>query len=248
MSKNSIVLLILSGVLTGLVACNGGGFTLPSGTQCPLGWNPVPLDVAPDRKISLDAAKNDQTVKQGNAAIQAMRPGIYAYQRADFFYVENPVTSNHKPVTLAVQDLPAAGVSHPSVACIRNSKANMNGYSAQADGVSEMVVTKDPTTGEIKIAATTRHFSFNITHGMIKVDDPVKADQPVSNPDDVYKQGTKPVDYFMIQNAANDFEIRTSYLAADGATYALSVHMTFTPAPVPPAPAPTPAPAAVPQN
>lgn len=238
MSKISIVLLVLSGTFAGLVACNGGGFTLPSGIQCPTGFDPVPLNVDVSRKVSLDAAKNNQVVKQGDS-VQAMRPGTYVYQRADLFYIENPATSNNKPVILAVQDVPVAGVSHPSVSCIRNSKANMNGYSAQADSVTEMVVSKDPTTGEIKIDAFKRHYSFNIMHGMIKVDDVVRNPQVVHNPAEISASDTKSRDQFMVQNVANDFEIRTSYLAADGATYALSVHMTYTPNAVLPAAVPS---------
>lgn len=111
-------LVTVSACLTLLsAACNNSGYNLPSGTQCPADYNPVPQNLQANQKTSM-APKPDGTI--------ALKTGTYTYDHAGLYYVDNRFAPDNNYRVFLVDSKAADGSTfHGTVNCVRNSRAGL---------------------------------------------------------------------------------------------------------------------------
>ena len=248
------------GFLLIIAACSTGGFTVPPGSQCTPGANPV-LMTGPTAQAKLTNGTSGLTLlnKDANAAAanakQAvyLQPGYYTYSRADVYYNQNPTTSP-MPLTVQLLDLPSNSgtVSNIGFACVLNAQPVMATQSVVGNAVTDIVIDSS-----YNMTVTVRQMNVSVSQvgsfSIINKPNPLVISTTDISADLAFAHaatGMKDViSFFVFQINPNLYEINASYLGDNGDTLYVAVQLTYsvtapvvtttvTPTPTPPTPPP----------
>ena len=102
MMKLQVVPVLVFITLVATIGCSGSGARRTMGRQCPLNYNPVPMDIPSNQKTNLDAS---------------LPSGTFDYQGAKLYYVDQA-----SDFRMEISDLKKLnGDFEASITCVRNA-------------------------------------------------------------------------------------------------------------------------------
>jgi len=197
-------------LLLTLANCDSGGGKKVTGARCPAEYNPVEMNVTPDKKIALD-----------NIPQQAVPTGEYVLSNASLYYTDN---SGFRVLISdgAITDKGYKG----KIGCVRNADKMVEGTVVQVDGISLFNIASSPD-GEGSFYRTTsgdiKQFGFTI-RGRAIVTQVENTNRKVQGSlSKVYESAQSS---FMFKVSDTVYEIRSSGQTPHG-QYRLAVRLTF---------------------
>ena len=184
---------------TTLVACGGGGRANPLGTQCGKNIDPIPIDIAPTEKGSIETG---------------IPGGDYEYAGAELYFIED--TTDFRILVRDAQQ--RNGQFKADVECVRNAGKRSMDVSFRVPGLSALKVdSSNKTSFDVK------EFGFRTENTvLVAVADPIVDGKPQS-PKDVYaSENVRESFVFKPQGSDVDVQIRSTG-TIEGGTYYLQV-------------------------
>lgn len=193
------LIISLMAVIGFLNGCSGGGARQSAGRQCPLNYNPIPMNVPAKQKIDLAST---------------LPPGTFEYDGALLYYRD---PSNLRIELGETKQANNKGFK-VSTSCVRNAFAGMKGIAMSTQGISKMVVDGSST----KVISDVKNFGFVISDRVII--DIRNSDQKPERPSDVFDG--KVSESFLYKINDSKYEIRSHGITESGGEFFLAVRFT----------------------
>lgn len=197
--KNQVLKLTAMTLALFLSACSGGGGRRVAGKQCPLNYDPYPMDIPANQKIDLS---------------QPLPPGTYEYNGAHLYYKNPSIGYKLELVDAKQRD----GSFKGTIGCVRNGTQERLSKAMSTEGISNMVVE----AGSSKVTSDVKTYGFSFfPDGKVNFNF-VKSNTKVERPSDLFTG--KVTKSFMFKRSDSEYEIRSYGVNEDQSEFYLVVY------------------------
>lgn len=196
--KNQLVKVASVFMVITLSACSGGGGRRVSGRQCPLNYDPYPMDIPANEKIDLT---------------KPLPAGTYEYNGASLFYKNSAIDFKMELHDTKQRD----GTYKGAIGCVRNAGKDRIGKAMSTEGISRMVV--EDNSG--KVTSDVKQYGFKIQEDGLVHFDFEKSNRKIERPSDLISG--KVTSSFMFKRSDAEYEIRSRGMNEDQSEFFLVV-------------------------
>lgn len=192
-SYAKILACLSAGAVVALIACTGGGPSVPPGTQCDPGYTPINfIPNTSQQALSQAPGQNPPSI---------MPAGAYQYDHTDIYYVGNDPVN---PLQIQFRDaaIGSPGPTTHSIVCVRNFNPAINNVNISANVISDILVNYD-----LSQSITYRNIVFQIQGGVYNFPPPTVFFNAATTIDAVYNGKDQQI--LLMRNQGYAFELRT---------------------------------------